>query len=277
MKLHTQRKTLNMLWALLFAAGLQAQVVIGSLDSSEEAALLQIKDTQTTVAGGVTATTGGLLLPRVELSHASDIKVIDPLKVTDEKKKELTGLLVYNVNTTGELDEGIYEWDGDEWNQLEIVSETAGSSTKKAVVRASTLITNNTPTVSMGIFEFRIYPAGTDWTKMKPQYRLTKDPKESLTFWHTVSRQWDHLNPGTSVNGDFGNTSGFSYDAISRDFATANYGGWQDFHTLDLPKADFRYDIWLVDHVSNHTYNVQVFRADFNLSTPIHALLVTEY
>jgi hypothetical protein len=230
---------------------------------------LQIKDSKADTIGGATATKGGLLLPRVELSHASDIKVIS--NVTDDKKTELTGLLVYNVNTAGELDEGIYEWDGNVWNQLEIVSETAGSSTQKAVVIASTLITNNTPTVSMGIFEFRIYPAGTDGTKMKPQYKLTGNSLGTVTFWHNVSRYWD-FNETSDNSGD-----GFSYDAVKRNFTSGNYSEWQDFLTPELAKDNFRYDIWLVDHVNNHAYNVQVLRAKSGLSTPIHALLVTEY
>ncbi|MDR1919756.1 MAG: hypothetical protein LBQ65_08950 [Tannerellaceae bacterium] len=273
MKTHTQRKICYLLFAFLLAAGLQAQVVIGSLEPAEAAALLQIKDSQAAVAGGATATKGGLLLPRVDLSHASQIRVISS-DASEAKKAELTGLLVYNVNTKGELDEGIYEWDGKMWNQLEIVSETSGSSTQKAVVRASELKEGHTPIVRMGIFEFRMNPAGKDWKKVNPQYRLAVDTLGSLTFYHNVARHWDSGDAGTT---SFGDSRGISYDALSRDFAPGDKSTWQNFHTPELAKPDFRYDIWLVDHVNHHAYNVQVFRADTELSTPIHALLVTEY
>jgi hypothetical protein len=272
MKIYIQRKTRYILFALLLAAGLQAQVVIGSLEPSEQAALLQIKDSKADTIGGATATKGGLLLPRVDLNNASDITVIS--NASDAKKTELTGLLVYNVNTKGGLDEGIYEWDGNVWNQLEIVSETSGSSTQKAVVRASELKEGNTPTVRMGIFEFRMNPAGKDWKKVNPQYRLAVDTLGNVTFYHNVSRHWDSGSTGPAT---FGDTGGISYDAISRDFASGDKSTWQNFHSPELAKPDFRYDIWLVDHINNHAYNVQVFRADTQLSTPIHALLVTEY
>jgi hypothetical protein len=277
MKLHTQRKTGHILFALLLAAGLQAQVVIGMGESPEEAALLQIKDTHAASPGGATATKGGLLLPRVALGDASDITVISS-NVTDDKKKELTGLLVYNVNTAGELDEGIYEWDGDVWNQLEILSEIAGSSTQKAVVTASDTYTK-TPTVSMGIFEFRINPT-TDWKQMLPQYRLTVDTLGSVTFYYNVARHWDsNGDPDpNSTDGGFNATGGFSYDALSKNFAAGDNSTWKDFHSSGVPEENFRYDIWLIDHENNHAYNVQVLRAKYGfLTSLIHVLRVTEY
>jgi hypothetical protein len=261
MKTSIQRKASYILCALLLAAGLQAQVVIGSLGNPERAALLQIKDKEANPAGGATATTGGLLLPRVSLIHASDITVIST-NVTTAKKEALTGLLVYNVNTSGELDEGIYEWDGSAWNLLETVSEIAGSSTQKSVVRVATLAENNVPSVSMGIFQFSIDP-----TTKRPRYKLTSDPLGSVTFWHNVTRNWVASN----------HTEGVSYDAMSKTFATSNYTTWQYFHTPNPEQPDFRYDIWLVDHVNNHAYNVQVLGATTGLATPIHAVLVTEY
>ncbi|MDR1881117.1 MAG: hypothetical protein LBQ78_09300 [Tannerellaceae bacterium] len=273
MKTAIQRKSSYILFALLLAAGLQAQVVIGSSGDPERAALLQLKDTEATSIGGVTATTGGLLLPRVSLRNASDITVISG--VTTAKEVALTGLLVYNVNTSGELDEGIYEWNGDTWNLLETVSKIAGSSAQKSVVIAANTQAS-TPTVSMGIFQFRINPT-TSWADMRPQYKLLAAPSVNNTaFWHTVARHWDS-NVAAPGSGNFNATGGFSYDAISRTFTTTNFDTWQDFHTPALPKADFGYDIWLVDHVNSHAYNIQVLRAEAGLTTPIHALLVTEY
>ncbi|MDR1937114.1 MAG: hypothetical protein LBQ73_01275, partial [Tannerellaceae bacterium] len=81
---------------LFFNFKSNAQVTIGLGNSPEEAALLQLKDQQPLPGSkGATATTGGLLLPRVELNGTDDFTLIPT--ITREQEKDHTGLLVYNV------------------------------------------------------------------------------------------------------------------------------------------------------------------------------------
>jgi hypothetical protein len=254
------------LFALFFNSGIHAQVVIGDTSLPEPAALLQIKEYDAIPGPGGETAGRGILLPRVELNDLSDITVL-PANASADKKLELTGLLVYNVSNAGTMDEGIYEWDGTIWNQLETRSEVTGSSTKKAVVKTSHLA-SNMPTVSMGIFEFRIDG------NMKPQYKLTSSPPATTTFWYQVARYWDTTNMTTQ------NGSGFSFDTMSKTFTSGNYSSWQSFHdgSFDsLISNDFRYEVWLADSINNHVYQIQFIIATIALGTPIYAVLVTEY
>lgn len=121
-----RRKTLKTIFLLVAATCLalsaQAQVTIGSDITPEKGALLQLKDAYTT-DGGVTSTSGGLLLPRVNLTNRTELY---PFYTTgaadytgaarDKAMKNHKGLVVYNLNTTGDgLDVGVYNWDGSKW------------------------------------------------------------------------------------------------------------------------------------------------------------------
>jgi hypothetical protein len=140
------------LLCLSFTLSIQAQVNMGgSLQTTcEPAALLQIKEYDASPGVGDKTADKGILLPRVSLNSLSDITVITD-KDDADKKASLTGLLVYNVNTV-EMEAGIYEWDGDEWVQLEILSEKEGAYTKRTI--KTTLSANDLPIVSIGRFDF---------------------------------------------------------------------------------------------------------------------------
>ncbi|MDR1884594.1 MAG: hypothetical protein LBR26_17745 [Prevotella sp.] len=264
MKLSLQKTTLCLCFSLFLSSGLQAQVVIGSPTMSEPAALLQIKEHDASPGTGeATASSGGLLLPRVALNSLSDITVLSPGADTD-KKLELTGLLVYNINTSGSLAEGIYEWDGTTWNQWDAVSETSKISTQKAVVKAATLTDSNTPTVRMGVFDFRINP-----TDKKPQYRLVANPETSVEYWYNITRFWDEKN---STNSNIGLT----FDSKSTGFNSTNFG-WKAFHDGTLRKNDLRCEVWLADVKNSHAYKILFLIATSGLTTPIYAVIVTEY
>lgn len=114
---------------ILFAGGIQltAQVTVGSGVKPEKNALLQIKDQEAIALGGTTSTTGGLLLPRVELVKRYqllpfvDAGVIGTPDYENVQKKVHTGLMVYNLQEVKDEDlfTGVNMWDGEKWNALE--------------------------------------------------------------------------------------------------------------------------------------------------------------
>lgn len=108
---------------------LSAQVTVGSGQTPEKHAILQIKEKDAATPGGATVTTGGFLLPRVELVKryellpfvdASLVGVNDP-DYENYQKPAHTGLMVFNLKeVSGEdLFVGINQWDGEKWNGLQ--------------------------------------------------------------------------------------------------------------------------------------------------------------
>jgi hypothetical protein len=277
----TYRK-INFLWLLSvlpFAAGLQAQVSVGSLLPSEQAAFLQIKEYNATIPGDATADKGGLLLPRVAITDVTDVTVVVPNANADQKAA-LTGLLVYNVGTTGNVEEGICEWNGSEWILLETESKTTGSNTKKAVTRISTQLTEkNTPKVQIGIFEFRMRPPDGTNIHAMPQIQLAKKPDKSISVWYHIARFWDYNEPGDASGSNINGPPpyvGYTYEAKSWEFEPKDYA-WKVLHTGSLPKDDVRYEVWVADPTSDHVYNVHFIYAKHGLSMPFYAVIATEY
>ncbi|MDR1937386.1 MAG: hypothetical protein LBQ73_02665 [Tannerellaceae bacterium] len=267
MKRHIKIKTGLIFSAMLLAPGLRAQVVIGSsTTSSEPAALLQIKEYDAAPgSGGKTATKGGLLLPRVELKGLSDITVL-PANAGKDKKSDLTGLLVYNVNTSG-MEEGIYEWDGERWYLLEPSSKESDFVTLKSLQRAP-ITESNAPKLRMGMFEFRIEPVD-----KKPQCRCVDPLEKNTDFWFNVTRFWD-FNEINTVNNELPNV-GYTFDIKKKTISTTD-SQWFDFHTDKLKKDDQRFDVWLADPVNNHLYNIR-FLIFQSTSAPAYIILAAEY
>jgi hypothetical protein len=250
--------------SLFLASTVCAQVNIGSKDTPEQAAILQVKEHKSATEGGETVTKGGLLLPRVKLNGLSDITVIAS-SADQSKKLALTGLLVYNVDTT-KIDKGLYVWDGKEWNQLEILSEKEGSFTKKSLVQGS-LSASNLPVAEKGIFSFRFS------SDKKPQCKLNISPPADLSVYYHIGRFWDFNGPGV-VNAAPPNV-GYTYDVSKLTFTTANYSQWQDLHSVSMTQ-DVRYEIWLSDSINNRAYKVQFITYTI-LKTQAYVVLVTEY
>ncbi|MDR0750508.1 MAG: hypothetical protein LBF62_13195 [Tannerellaceae bacterium] len=148
---------------------LEAQMTIGHGTVPAEAALLQIKDREPAPGtAGVTAGTGGLLLPRVELNSLTDFSL--PVSLTTDEQKDHAGLLVYNVKTNGNpsLAKGIYQWSGEKWEALKKISKTEGASVKKEIYQGTAADANRV--ISLGNFEFRMTGNGSTPT---PEFRLT--------------------------------------------------------------------------------------------------------
>ncbi|WP_410879424.1 hypothetical protein [Myroides sp. DW712] len=103
----------------------QAQVTIGTDKPSEQAALLDVKSQEPT-SDNITSTTGGVLLPRVQLVdvetlepfiHTTDAAWIDATS-KETLSKEHTGLEVYNLTDNTSFKPGSYVWNGKQWESL---------------------------------------------------------------------------------------------------------------------------------------------------------------
>lgn len=150
-----------------------AQVTIGMGEAPEKGALLQLKDT-VSGDGGITATTGGLLLPRVRLTNMTELYPFyteGAVDYTGEAKKKArqnhSGLVVYNLHRTEDLNPGPYYWDGEQWNFLKPEMENAtfdpvkctdivanGIYIKDAATTSKNYLTMSLNVVKTGTFTF---------------------------------------------------------------------------------------------------------------------------
>lgn len=105
---------------------IQAQVTVGSGEAPAKHALLQLRDKERSDSDphdGITATNGGLLLPRVQLVQRTELQpfvsnLSDPNYA--KLKLEHTGLIVYNIQDVPleKLSRGLNIWNGKEWKAL---------------------------------------------------------------------------------------------------------------------------------------------------------------
>jgi hypothetical protein len=113
-----KRKFYLMLISLLMAGGISAQITIGSGIEPVKGAILDLKS-QDADDDNVTSTTGGLLLPRVQLVNTGSVALFfDGTEPSSDVKRLLTGLMVYNLTNDEEPDglrPGPYNWDGEKW------------------------------------------------------------------------------------------------------------------------------------------------------------------
>ncbi len=138
--LNVNRKIIISVCLLLFTFSLFAQVTIGIDETAEKAALLQIKNVKVQKPSSVTDLSnasvdkdgGGLALPRVHLKNKNTLEpFIEPLSMDwieaalNKIKEKHAGLMVYNLTTTGDFKQGIYVWDGTQWD----IAGNGGTST----------------------------------------------------------------------------------------------------------------------------------------------------
>jgi hypothetical protein len=132
-----KRKFYLLLISLLLAGGISAQITIGSGIEPVKGAILDLKS-KAPEDDNVTSTTGGLLLPRVALEDWNSVALFfGGIDQNADVKKQLTGLIVYNLATTGGFSAGPYSWDGAKWVAV------AGAGTGGATYTVSDPITLN--------------------------------------------------------------------------------------------------------------------------------------
>jgi hypothetical protein len=234
---------------------MHAQVTIGSESAPQPAALLQLQEYEAISGSGAETATKGIILPRVKLNSASDITVIT--NASPDELSDLTGLLVYNVNTTG-MEEGIYEWDGQAWVQLEFQSKNnEKSETFKSITRTSNLNSQNVPVVNIGRFSFRFSQ------NKEAQCKLLAAPPGNESVGFHIARFWNTKSANT-----------YAYDSKKLSFTPGNFSVWQNLYSKTMPN-DERWEVWLADSVKNAIYKVQ-FIIYKQLKTPVYIILVTE-
>ncbi|WP_280670776.1 hypothetical protein [Dysgonomonas sp. PH5-37] len=113
-----------------FTFGLRAQVTIGSDIAPSKAALLDIKE-KNSDSGGETATSGGVLLPRVNLVAINSLEPFISGGGSATEKATHKGLVVYNLTNNSTFDPGIYYWDGTQWNTSSGFDVTANNGLTK--------------------------------------------------------------------------------------------------------------------------------------------------
>ncbi|MDR1203579.1 MAG: hypothetical protein LBL58_18380 [Tannerellaceae bacterium] len=147
----------------LTANSAKAQVTIGSGNPPAKGALLDLKEND--APNGNTTTTKGVVLPRVNLTGLNSLEPLlsaadaaDPTEKTTHR-----GLIVYNLTTTANLQEGLYCWDGAKWVNIAGNANDAWLTQGNAGTNAATHFIgttdnqplvfriNNTPAVYMGV------------------------------------------------------------------------------------------------------------------------------
>jgi hypothetical protein len=116
-----QIKKIILISLILFSSTpiLKSQVTIGSYSNPVSGALLDLKtkdaDTENVTVDANKG--GGLILPRVKLVNINTLQpFINPTDAdVAEQKKLHTGMMVYNLETSFGFSQGIYVWNGAQW------------------------------------------------------------------------------------------------------------------------------------------------------------------
>jgi hypothetical protein len=241
-------------------SSIKAQITIGSTHESAVGALLDLKN-QLPDSENVTSTTGGLLLPRVNLNGINDFSLIP--SITAAQKKDHTGLLVYNLKVDEKLslEKGIYQWDGGKWKKLDKVTKTEGATVRKKIYKGNN--PDSAQSVSLGIFEFRITKKPD--TKIYPQFRLMPNVAKQSLYWYT-NEFWD--DDATTE------TAGGKLFFFSLKEETPSPGIWTD--CKDAMQEMERNEVWIADITHNHMYQIQFLIIKNNTSS-VYAIIVKRY
>lgn len=103
-----------------------AQVTIGSGEKPAKGSVLDVKS-QAADAENMTSATGGIVMPRLRLQNINTMEPI--ISENDPDLNELktlhTGLIVYNLVSDASFKEGLYVWNGTQWEA--VLAEGAGN------------------------------------------------------------------------------------------------------------------------------------------------------
>jgi len=122
--------------------GVQAQVTIGSDIPSRAGSLLDLKENE--MEGDQANASKGLGLPRVALSSPTTLTIDE-----NGNGMDYVGQTVYNITNNSVMAEGIYVWDGTNWN-LTISTDDYGKD-------GQLLISNGNGSISWSNFSFPDY------------------------------------------------------------------------------------------------------------------------
>lgn len=128
---------LILLSACAFCA--HSQITIGSGVEPVKGAILDLKS-QAADGDNVTSTTGGLVLPRVQLEAENSVALFfGGTDQSDDVKTLLTGLTVYNLTSIGGFSAGPYNWDGTQWVTFAGAGGTAYNGSSPVTVSGNSI------------------------------------------------------------------------------------------------------------------------------------------
>ncbi|MDR1881116.1 MAG: hypothetical protein LBQ78_09295 [Tannerellaceae bacterium] len=249
----------------LFNARLNAQVTIGMDEAPKKAALLQLKDVSATqYTKNATATTGGLLLPRVELTSLTSFTLPLSPAPSDDEKEDHTGLLVYNLteDANEHLEKGIYQWDGSQWKVLSKVTKTEGATVRKVIYRGTAPDENQV--VNVGIFEFRIDNSAIS------QFRRVSGAGAATHYWQVGKFSDSNLN---AENTDWNNSS-YSFDLESKENMVD--GVWENCKGNAMGNTE-RNEVWLADLENDNMYHVLFMILGESSGTKTYLIVAQKY
>jgi len=117
---------LTLLFSILITLSAHSQVTIGMQSAPLQGVLLELK--QSDVSADDANSSGGMMLPRVNLSAMSSLDPI--LQGADATNPSIqikyAGLIVYNATTTAPFAKGLYSWDGTQWRRMSSVMAENG-------------------------------------------------------------------------------------------------------------------------------------------------------
>ena len=117
------------IFALMSTLTLNAQVTIGTLIPPLKGVLLDLK--QQTETDGAVNSTNGMKFPRIALNGLTSLQPMlsssEDDAATAATKLQYKGMIVYNVtvNAGANLQEGLYVWDGTQWEVLQTGNDAA--------------------------------------------------------------------------------------------------------------------------------------------------------
>lgn len=109
-----------------FVSNVQPQVTIGCGNPPVSGALLDLKEKD---SDGIETGTKGIIFPRVRLTSLTSLEpLLTSTDATDPTQQKIhRGIMVYNLNASLPLSEGLYCWDGDRWIKIVGTSGVAGA------------------------------------------------------------------------------------------------------------------------------------------------------
>jgi hypothetical protein len=125
MKKNLSKITIALAVLVITNLNVNAQVTIGSLDEPEKGMLLELKNKVATADNEtVDANGGGLGLPRIKLISKTTLEPFivnnaDFQSNKDKVKDRHTGMVVYNLSTVNDFEQGLYVWDGAKWSKVQ--------------------------------------------------------------------------------------------------------------------------------------------------------------
>ncbi|NDV69173.1 hypothetical protein D0T66_09745 [Dysgonomonas sp. 25] len=214
--------------ALLTAINLHGQVTIGSDQAPNKGALLDLKE-HAPDANNATATRG-LGLPKVELSDLSKLIIGTAPEITGADALSHAGLIVYNTKASMCFSEGMYVWNGTQWDQLAGV----GIGSYQSDVEALKTLYNANPGNTLG-WNLALDPstfAGVIWATVCGETRVIKLDVNSKNL--TSSAGIEKLYMLTELNCWFNSLT--TLDVSGAKSLTHLYCGENQLTSLDVSK-----------------------------------------